>query len=259
MPNTHKLPWHLLVVAPAALLPATLATGCTATATVTGSQATSSCSANAALSCTAGASGYSCTGVAEPADTNAALECSIGVVDGANTDYCCFTFAGTTTCARDATVTGCQAGSYGFSCTGGDTPEQADTSLACSDGTPGNAGSTLYCCSLGGGTAATCAADSSVACEAGASGYSCTGSDTPAQSDGSLVCSTGTAGSGDTRYCCVAWTSASCGQDASVQGCAYPSVGFACSGSSSPSQIDTSLTCSDPTAGANGETLYCCQ
>jgi hypothetical protein len=181
------------------------------------------------------------------------------VLNGANTDYCCFTFATTTTCARDATVASCAPGSYGFSCTGADAPQQADSSLNCSQGVPGNAGSTLYCCSFG-ATAGTCAADSNVTgCQAGSSGYSCTGVDTPAQSDSSLVCSEGAPGNGNTEYCCVTWTSSTCVQDSSVQGCPYPSVGFSCNGSSIPSQIDSSLTCGMGTAGNNGLTLYCCQ
>jgi len=249
---------HLMDVQILALF-AGLASGCTATASVSaGGQ--SRCSLNSAVSCSGGADGYTCTGAALPSDTDASLDCSNGVADGADTDFCCLTFTATTTCARDATVSSCAPGSYGFSCTGSDTPDQADASLVCSGGVPGNAGSTLFCCSLGGTTTPSCAQDPAVTgCLAGSMGYSCVGSDTPEQSDGSLVCSTGTPGNGNTEYCCVPWTSSACAQDSSVQGCQYPSVGFSCTGSTAPSQVDASLTCSSGTPGNNGETLFCCQ
>jgi hypothetical protein len=43
-------------------------------------------------------------------------------------------------------VQGCTGNSYGFSCSGSAIPSQADTSLTCSAGVPGNGGLTLYCC-----------------------------------------------------------------------------------------------------------------
>jgi hypothetical protein len=47
---------------------------------------------------------------------------------------------------QDSTVQGCQAGSFGFSCHGLTTPQQADSSLNCSSGTADSNGETLYCC-----------------------------------------------------------------------------------------------------------------
>jgi hypothetical protein len=50
----------------------------------------------------------------------------------------------------------------------------------------------------------------------------------------------------------------SCGEDQTVVGCTGSSVGYSCTGSSAPDDGDSSLNCSFGTAGASGETLYCC-
>jgi hypothetical protein len=42
-------------------------------------------------------------------------------------------------------VQGCAGDSFGFSCTGSDTPDEADSSLTCSTATPAS-GALLYCC-----------------------------------------------------------------------------------------------------------------
>jgi len=105
------------------------------------------CMADATVAgCAASSTGYSCTGTDSPVVGTPALECSVGT-PGTNgvTDYCCFTNA-STTCMQDSTVTGCAASSYGFSCTGTDSPAMANPTLTCSDGTAGNDGATLYCC-----------------------------------------------------------------------------------------------------------------
>jgi hypothetical protein len=108
----------------------------------------------------------------------------------------------------------------------------------------------------------TCSIDSAVAgCTANASGYSCTGSRTPEQSNGALSCSTGTAGAaGATLYCCidVVFTANNCGPDATVTGCVAPSIGFSCTSGNRPEQSDSSLRCSSSTRGSAGSKLYCC-
>lgn len=55
--------------------------------------------------------------------------------------------------------------------------------------------------SSSGGTTVTCHADSTVACTQGG-GWSCTGHDSPEQSQ-ALVCSVGTADGNKTDYCCT--------------------------------------------------------
>src|SRR5580692_4333593 len=112
--------------------------GCSASVTV------DSCSTDSTISCAAGDTGYSCTGSAVPSGS-----CS---ADGTGL-FCCS--SGTTTvviptsCAPDTTVAGCSGASTGYSCTSTDAPDQTDTTLSCSVGIAGNAGSTLYCCLSG--------------------------------------------------------------------------------------------------------------
>lgn len=70
------------------------------------------------------------------------------------TNYCCFTPASVppgASCLFDTAVPGCAPGSFGFACTGPDTPAEDYPAVTCSDGgTPGlNAqgyAATLYCC-----------------------------------------------------------------------------------------------------------------
>jgi hypothetical protein len=145
-----------------------------------------------------------------------------------------------------------------------------DSSLTCSSGTPGN-GNTTYCCSTGafddGGTDAgpdvgsdagnSCATDTSVTCTGNSVGYQCAGSDTPDPT--TLNCSTGTADGSNMDFCCIPLTSGvTCSADSSVSGCQSGSYGFSCTGTDTPDQDDSSLTCSTGTPGDNGETLYCC-
>jgi hypothetical protein len=105
-----------------------------------------------------------------------------------------------------------------------------------------------------------CAQDSSVVgCESPSTGYSCGNGESPDQSDSSLVCSDPTAGdNGLTLYCCIQFTSTTCSADSSVTGCTGDSFGFSCTGTDTPDEGDSSLTCSMPTPGANGLSLYCC-
>jgi len=106
----------------------------------------SSCAPDDTVPC-AGGSGYSCTGGDTPDEADSTLLCSDGVDGPDGTQYCCASFGtATTTCQQDPTVDSCEPPSIGFSCTGTDSPDEADSSLTCSTGVPGNAGSTLYCC-----------------------------------------------------------------------------------------------------------------
>lgn len=117
------------------------------TATVTPPPPPTGCQQDGAVQgCTGGAFGYSCDNGESPDQTDPNLDCSVGIVDSSGlTDYCCIDFS-SSTCAPDPTVGGCVGSSFGFSCTGSDTPDETDGSLTCSEGVPGNAGSTLFCC-----------------------------------------------------------------------------------------------------------------
>ncbi len=131
-----------------ALLPACLALASlfACTTTVTPPAATGCSADDSVQGCTDGAFGYSCDNADTPDQTNPNLDCSVGIVDSSGlTDYCCIDFS-SSTCAPDPTVSGCVGTSFGFSCTGSDSPDETDSSLVCSQGEPGNAGSTLYCC-----------------------------------------------------------------------------------------------------------------
>jgi hypothetical protein len=106
----------------------------------------------------------------------------------------------------------------------------------------------------------TCATDDTVACNDG-TGYSCTGSDEPEDSNSSLICSSGTDGNaGSTLYCCLhAVSGTTCGPDSTVAGCAPGSFGFSCADATEPPNDSyPSLNCSAPTAGNAGSAVYCC-
>jgi hypothetical protein len=213
------------------------------------------------ISCPSGTSPDSSTLVCSDPSTNP---------DGSD-GYCCITWSGT--CTEDPSVTGCVYPSYGFSCAGSDTPDTADSSLTCSSATVDpSTGDSLYCCtdaytggssssssSSGGGS---CAADSSLACDAGSTGVSCPPGDNPEAAFSGYICSDpSTQPDGSDGYCCATgFATSTCGQDTSVSGCAYPSVGFSCTGSDTPDQADPSLTCSAAVTDPNtGDQLFCCQ
>jgi hypothetical protein len=154
--------------------------------------------------------GYSCAGSDTPEQTDPSLTCSPDQGTGA---FCCYTGTvvvggggggGGSTCAADPSVTGC-LGSDGYSCASGDAaPDSTDATLTCSDPTPDGSGNDLYCCFTSPDFApGTCSPDPSLdaACPDPESfGYSCAGSDTPEQTDGSLSCSPDQ-GNGD--FCCT--------------------------------------------------------
>jgi hypothetical protein len=109
----------------------------------------STCNTDSTVNCSGGGFGFTCGGTDTPDQSDSSLECSTGTVNGSNTQYCCIQYSSGSggACSQDDTVQGCQSGSYGFSCTGDNTPQQQDSSLNCSTGTPGSNGDTLFCCS----------------------------------------------------------------------------------------------------------------
>ena len=161
-------------------------------------------------------------------------------------------------CSPDSTVV-CSQGS-GYSCTGQQTPVQNDATLNCSMGTMGNAGSTLFCCASA--SSGTCGPDPTVAtCPAGSSGYSCTGSDTPPQTDSTLSCGMGSAGNaGSTIYCCTSGGSdgGTCSVDPNAANCTSGSTPYSCSGSATPLQGNPTALCSPGAPVDGGLTLFCC-
>lgn len=119
-------------------------TGCTVSAPVA-----PSCGVDDTVSCSDGV-GYSCTDGDRPEDSSSSLVCSYGTAGNAGaTLYCCLHAApaSPTSCQPDPTVTGCAAGSFGFSCAdAAEPPNAAYPSLRCGAPIAGNAGAALYCC-----------------------------------------------------------------------------------------------------------------
>jgi hypothetical protein len=160
----------------------------------------STCAVDTTVTCQQG-TGWSCTSTTETPDDSNPLVCSTGTADTGKIDYCCVTNSGvSSTCSQDSTVAGCQEGT-GFSCTGTDTPDQSDTSLVCSTGTP-DTGKTDYCCIPYTQSSTTCQQDNTVMCDAGF-GFTCMGTDDPTSIDSTLNCSTPTAlDGGAMQFCC---------------------------------------------------------
>jgi hypothetical protein len=250
--------------------------GCTASVSASAGPDIANCNADSTISCTGGAYGYSCAAGSNPEDEDTTLSCSVPTADGSNDDFCCYEgFTGsTTTCAPDDELTSqCpDPDSYGYQCAAGDDPTSYDASLNCSSSVP-DGSQDDFCCTYGAGSTSSgggssggggdsCTADSSLSCDAGATGVDCPSGVTPDSSFG--ICSDPSGQSdGSDGYCCVSGeTFSDCTQDDSVTAtCDYPSFGFSCSsGSPDPSTDDTSLTCSTPTTDPNtGNDLYCCQ
>jgi hypothetical protein len=163
-------------------------------------------------------------------------------------------------CARDVSVGGCVAGAQGYSCSGVSSPDQINGNLSCSDGTF-SGGETLYCCVDVTFVSDTCsAAPSVVDCNGIGIGFSCTGTSRPEQSDSSLACSTGVPGAGgSTSYCCASYVASTgdCAEDTSVRGCGDSAIGFSCTGTGRPEDVNSALVCSTGVPEA-GETLFCC-
>ncbi|MEO8906089.1 MAG: hypothetical protein ABI488_26270 [Polyangiaceae bacterium] len=167
-------------------------------------ESSAACAVDTSAGCTGGSTGYACPGSDSPVVADPSLACGAGVTgnDG-ETRYCCVTST-TSSCAPDATVAGCSAGSYGFSCSSTDTPSDGNGALNCSTPVADSNGVSLYCCVGFTTSGSSCTADSSVAgCAGGSYGFSCTSTDTPDQAQPSLSCSTPVTGpNSELLYCC---------------------------------------------------------
>ena len=97
-------------------------------------------------------------------------------------------------------------------------------------------------------------------CGGGSVAYSCDGG-RPDDGDLNLVCSVGRPGAlGATLYCCAPYGTyfSDCAADSTIPGCVGNSMGFSCSGETSPSQADAALACGPALRAGNGELQYCC-
>jgi hypothetical protein len=103
--------------------------------------------------CVSGTDPYSCAaGAQRPDQADTSKVCSEPNTATPGVDlYCCYTpvvivTTSTPTCSEDQSVAGCAAGSFGYSCTGTDTPEMDFANLPCSTGTADPSGAMLFCC-----------------------------------------------------------------------------------------------------------------
>jgi len=216
--------------------------------------ATTTCNSDLSVACAAGQLGYSCTSSAPPQQTDTSLTCGAGVTgNGGTTAYCC-TSTSAAVCNADATVV-CPTGQVGYSCAASYTPQQINTSLTCGTGVAGIGGTIAYCCVSA--TTTSCATDATVSCPTGQVGYNCPAAYTPQQSNASLTCGAGAAGTaGNVYYCCA--SAAACVQDTTVDCSTVVSagkVGFTCS-SGEPNNTDPALACVRPPSGSSSQ--FCC-
>ena len=157
--------------------------------------------------------------------------------------------AGTPTVCEQDPVAGCGANGVGYLCLGASSPQSMNPAISCPQVFLGGSS----CCTLGPG-ASTCNPDSTVTCTtAGRSGYTCTGTDTPAQA-ASVVCEPGKAQGDKTTYCCGAYSAPSC---TLATGCGDYS--FSCTGTAHPWDTDRTLRCGAPNPTFDGSSsIFCC-
>jgi hypothetical protein len=262
-PPTHRMttPTHKLGLGALSLvvpLFAALLAGCTVT--THDDTVVSRCDADTNVACPSPSAGYSCTGDAHPTDHDTSLVCSNGSESGTVVSYCCSSPQAANTCEPDASITSCGDTATPYSCTGSALPTDFDPSLTCGGGVNGPNGTLAYCCSAVGPSSGACSVDTTLeSCGDVSTGYRCTGSSTPSDSDPKLVCGDGVdGGNGTEAFCCIDFTSTTCAADPDVVGCTGGSYGFSCTSTASPADEDPSLVCSDPITGADGKSLYCC-
>jgi len=237
----------------------------------------SGCSADSTLTCDVDALGISCPSGTSPDDPTLICSDPSPSADGTTDGFCCLTWVTSgTTCSPDATVTGCDYPSYGFSCTGSDTPDTEDASLTCS----ADQGTGTFCCvdaysnsssgttSGGGFVAATgCTEDDTLDCVGGAFGYACGAGDNPENEDPTLSCSVPSPNGSEDDFCCYVapsgdFSAGTCAPDDGITSvCQYPSYGYICAAQGDvPSDYDSTLSaCSTPVQDADGTSWdFCC-
>ena len=208
------------------------------------------CEADPVVGCGANGAGYLCLGVDSPEKLDSSLSCPNIFTGGS---ACCTLGAGASTCQTDATVT-CTGGTSGYSCSGVDTPAQANTVL-CEPG-KSRGSETTYCC--GAYTSPSCTHSTTVSgCPEYA--FSCTGTAKPWDTDDRIRCGPGSESIGATLFCCSVRDPAdpkTCAADPTLD-CGDTS-GYSCTGTDTPSDDDPSLTCGEATP-YDGKSLYCCR
>jgi hypothetical protein len=107
-----------------------------------------SCTSDPTLQCDPGTDGVQCLAGGNPDANFPGYVCSDPTAQPDGTDaFCCATGFNGSTCGHDESVQGCPYPSVGFSCSGSDTPDQADANLICSTPTQDpNTNDQLFCC-----------------------------------------------------------------------------------------------------------------
>jgi len=165
--------------------------------------------------CTAGSVSYACTSD-RPDDGDTNLLCDdgtpgVGADAGGATLYCCAPYGQwASECTPSAHVAGCGAESFGFSCAGATSPDQADTSLVCSQAIAGSGGATDYCCVSFDPSSGVCRCSSfsddagacgvaPTGCSGASIGFACAAGHTPTDVNPLLTC---TVPDGGSSACC---------------------------------------------------------
>jgi hypothetical protein len=140
----------------------------------------------------------------------------------------------------------------------GATDGPTDALHAPSDGATGDSGdgAAPHTCALD-PSLTQCAAANQSDYDAGVTGYSCTGSDTPPQDFANLACvPLASAPDGGGTFCCAP---SSCTLDSTVTGCTTGWTGYSCTNVGTPAQSSpTPLACVPGSGGATSATPYCC-
>jgi hypothetical protein len=154
-------------------------------------------------------------------------------------------------CERSYPV--CNANTATYACGLSDYPP--DTECVSNDQEP--SGEVTRCCKLK-ASISTCIADPEVTCAGDDIGYSCSGWDTPAQSDDLICDERGPGQSGRSGFCCRLFRSTSCTLTPPGGGCVGGMYVFTCDIHSSPDQDDKRLDCHPRDNMLGYERVYCC-
>jgi hypothetical protein len=135
----------------------------------------------------------------------------------------------------------CNANSVGVECPGSADPDP--TRYDCFANFADASGTRFVCCRVK-PAAGSCAADPNATCDAGFSGYSCAGTDTPAAS-APVICHPGATANGRTSYCCGSFSSSACSLSTGTTGCGGIKYIFQCAGTNPqrPEATDPWLSC----------------
>lgn len=104
-----------------------------------------SCAA-APAACTGGAIGYACTSGAPEDDSQVALSCTSGTIQGSAIDYCCFPWPGAGGPCAPFPGFPCDGNSYAYQCVPGTTPPAVDPKLSCGTNFVDSNGNNDFCC-----------------------------------------------------------------------------------------------------------------